>query len=355
MPEQINPISSHEVLLQKLLLFNEYEELGKQYYDVYHEPLSYSQYLYLTSVLQQHRTIKGLFYPRALAKQEAIKKQFRENYGITGLTEQDFFREDQNITIEKLLRYIHIPAHKHHFVECSFVISGTCTHIIDGNTFIQEKGCVTTITPGINHELIAPADCLCLTIKIRGSHFPTMHIPNFPIFVYPISFECQDDAFVFHILLEIYRQQETQRIYSEELINELFQVLFTYIMQNYRDTLQILISGNERDHLLIQILNYMFENYQTITLKSLAEHFHFNSSYLSDRIRKQTGKPFIKILKEFKLRQAAELLIKTDMKLGNICEEIGYKNTAQFIREFKKQYNTTPIAYRKDRERCRTF
>lgn len=337
----------HEKLAYEIYALNKCEKLGKQYYEKYQKPLTYSQYLYLSTLSSSKQDINNLSTPKALAAQKDIEKNFSQKYHTTGLLEEDFFREDHNIEIEKLLRYIRIPSHRHAFLECSFVLHGTCTHIIDGNAFIQGPGCFTIISSLTPHELNASNDCLCLTIKVRSSHLPTMRIPNLPTFVYPLSLDCGHDAFICHAILELYRQQKNQKMYSSELVNDLFQVLLTYILQNYKDTMQILISGNNHDYQFVEIMNYIFENYRTITLESLAKHFHFNSSYLSDLFHKKAGQTFSHLLKDYKLRQAADLLITTSMKLANICEEVGYKDTAQFIREFKKNYQLTPIAYRK--------
>ncbi|MBQ2666992.1 MAG: helix-turn-helix domain-containing protein, partial [Clostridia bacterium] len=49
----------------------------------------------------------------------------------------------------------------------------------------------------------------------------------------------------------------------------------------------------------------------------------------------------------FKLDRAQKLLQTTDMKLDDICDAIGYSDTTQFIRDFKKKYEITPAKYRK--------
>ena len=52
-------------------------------------------------------------------------------------------------------------------------------------------------------------------------------------------------------------------------------------------------------------------------------------------------------MREFKLNRAQKLLQTTNLKLDDICESIGYSDTTQFIRDFKKQYGITPAKYRK--------
>lgn len=340
-------ITSYENLFQELLELNSQETLGKQYFNSYHNYLSYTQFLYLSAHSSENTPARSLISYKAMAEQQKLQEEFHHKYHEFGLTEQDFFHEDHNIEIERLYRYISIPRHKHIFVECSCVLRGSCKHIVNGCEYIQHEGDFTVLTPGVEHEQIPDTDCVCLTIKIRTSLFNKLRIPNLPIFVCPVNFLCGNDHFVFYILLSIYEQQKNNQVYSDQLVTDMFQVLMTYIMQNYRDTMQLLIAETVQDAKITPILNYMYENYQTITLRSLAKYFHFNESYLSNMIHKQFNKPFSKILKEFKLLQAAELLKTTDMKLSNICDAVGYKDTRQFMRNYKEQYGITPAKDRK--------
>ena len=61
----------------------------------------------------------------------------------------------------------------------------------------------------------------------------------------------------------------------------------------------------------------------------------------------QAGRSFSETVKDFKLRKAAELLKTKNWKLDQICEEIGYRDTRQFIRSFKEMYGITPDRFRK--------
>lgn len=338
---------NYETVLQSLSSLDNTETLGKQFYLTYQKLLNHAQYLYLNTLAADNFSLNKLFSPSAVNTQNALAEEFKKRYGEYGLTEEDFFHKDSKIEIEKLLRYIHIPTHKHFFIECSYVFSGSCTHVINGCEYTNQAGMFTVIPPGVPHELIANENCLCVTIKIRNNTFHQLHIPNLPSFVYPLGFSCEEDIFVRNTLLTIYDQQRKKSVYHTEIIQDLFQVLLTYIMQNYRDTMQIMFSEFSTDETMIQVLNYMYENYQNITLHALAKHFHFNDAYLSNRIHKEFDKPFSKILREFKLHQAAGLLQTTDLKLEDICTEIGYKDSRQFIRNFKEQYNITPAKYRK--------
>ena len=337
------------VLFQELLELNPYETVGKKYQAQYGQPLNYVQFLYMMQRPQSTHTVEQLTAPEAVLLQQGLHRQFREKYSGT-LTEDGFIQDGRQMEIEQLLRYIDIPAHKHDFVECAFVLSGTCSHLIGEYPYIHKAGSCAIIPPWVEHHLTPSPDCVCLTVKVRNRAFSRLDIPNLPNFVYPVALQYGQDSFITHTILTMYEQQERGKIYHEQVIELLFRAMLVYITQNYRDTFQYLVTRAVHSRRTMDILNYAFENYQSITLNALADHFHFSSAYLSNFIRQQTGETFSYLLKEFKLKQAARLLAETKLQLNDICGQIGYSDTSQFISSFKEMYGITPLKYRRQHD-----
>lgn len=334
--------------LENLTQLEPLERLGKQNYERYGKPLSHSQFLVLMeSSKSSFLSLNDIQSPSFEAKCRKLEQDYTSQYRQSGLRAQDFIRADRNIEIEKLLRYVHIPVHKHDFMELVFVFSGTCIHTVEGQSFQQGTGTFTIVNSFTRHELVASADCLCMTTKVRIDTFRDFHIPNLPLLVVPVSFDCGDDAFMRDMLLTIYEQQTNEACYHDEIMSLLLQSVLIYCMQNFRDTVKFLYAGTKLEGRMLEIMNYMFENYQNITLRGLAQHFSYSEPYLCKLFREEAGSTFTQILREFKLKQAKKLLQTTDQKLNEICDSIGYSDATQFIRDFKQQYGSTPAKYRK--------
>lgn len=337
----------NSVLYKRIERLNHYEQIGKLYFETYNENLNYSQYLYLCKHSHVRLGISDLFTLSAIAEQKQIEKEIQSRTNELGLDEQYFLAEKNNIEIEQALRYVNIPKHRHQFVECVYIMEGSCEHTIDNNSFHQTKGHFTILTGHVEHQVNTSPDSICLGIKIRSDTFLKFNIPNLPLFAIPICFNCGEDQFVHDLILYIYNQQEEHLTYHEDIISNLFQTLLTRCLQKHQDTMQFLYTTSPLQGKMVEIANYMFENYQTITLRALAEHFHYSESYLSNLIHETAGITFTTILSNFKMEQASSLLQKTNLKLNVICDSIGYKDTTQFIRDFKKRYKITPAKYRK--------
>ena len=122
---------------------------------------------------------------------------------------------------------------------------------------------------------------------------------------------------------------------------------FSYLVQNYENTIEFSSGESLLNNRMIEIENYMRQNYKTCTLQNTADYFYLNPSYLSTIVRKQTGFTFSFIIRRIKMENAAEMLTKTNLKVEQICENVGYSDTTQFIKTFKAYFGSTPLKYRK--------
>ncbi len=340
-------MANYNHLIRELSRLDSYEKAGLDSFRRTGTMLRHGQYLYLVMHGTDRHTLETINDPPALQEQGQIVASFHERYRNTGLTEEDFMPPGMNVAIEKLLRYIEIPAHSHEFIECAYVLRGSCIHRVGESEVVQQEGSFILIPVPTRHQLIAVGDSLCLTMKIRLSHFIKMSIPHLPSMVYPISFQCRKDPSAESMLLFLYEQQGLAMPYQKELMESTAASLITYILQRYMDTIQPLYSIALRDQRILDMVNYMYNHFRTVTLHDLAAEFHYNESYLSRMFQEQAGRSFSETVKDFKLRKAAELLKTKNWKLDHICEEIGYKDTRQFIRSFKDMYGITPDRFRK--------
>jgi len=68
--------------------------------------------------------------------------------------------------------------------------------------------------------------------------------------------------------------------------------------------------------------------------------------WLSKEIKKLTGRNYIELVQEKRLKQAAYLLDNTNMSVMNVGLSVGYDNLSYFHRIFQKAFGMTPRRYR---------
>lgn len=85
-----------------------------------------------------------------------------------------------------------------------------------------------------------------------------------------------------------------------------------------------------------------------LTLKDLSEKYYVNSAYLGQLFRKKYGCSFKDYLNRRRIEEAAKLLRKTDMKVYEIAEAVGYKDSDYFVNKFIEAMGCTPTKYKKN-------
>lgn len=94
-------------------------------------------------------------------------------------------------------------------------------------------------------------------------------------------------------------------------------------------------------------LTYIKENYkEKIYVRDLSNLLNMNEQYFCRFFKKTIGRSPIDYINEYRIKQAAHLLEETNLPVTEICLECGFHNMGNFLREFKKYMDTTPLQYR---------
>lgn len=85
----------------------------------------------------------------------------------------------------------------------------------------------------------------------------------------------------------------------------------------------------------------------SISLGAVAEFVGLNEKYFSTRFSNETGISFIAYLTELRIKKAKEMIERTNMKVYEISEAVGYSSVEHFTRVFKRITGRTPTTYMK--------
>lgn len=121
----------------------------------------------------------------------------------------------------------------------------------------------------------------------------------------------------------------------------------TRMLMDYGDYLMQL-RRNQSQAVLGQIENDMRSNFrENLTLKDMGAKYFINAAYLGQIFKKQYGESFKDRLNRIRMERAEELLLHTDMKIYEIAEKVGYRDSDYFINRFLAMKGCTPTKYRK--------
>ena len=99
---------------------------------------------------------------------------------------------------------------------------------------------------------------------------------------------------------------------------------------------------------LNKVFDFIERNYQdAIGLVEVAQFVGYSPAYLTDLVRRQTGRPVHDWIIERRMTEACRLLRETNDSASQIAEVTGYQTTGYFFRQFRQRHGTTPQAWRK--------
>ena len=83
------------------------------------------------------------------------------------------------------------------------------------------------------------------------------------------------------------------------------------------------------------------------TLVSLAQAFASNRTTLNNRFKARYGLSIMKYIRKLRLNEAASLLTETNLAITEIALSTGFNSSSYLNQVFKKEFNASPLEYRK--------
>ncbi|MBE6716991.1 MAG: helix-turn-helix domain-containing protein [Ruminococcaceae bacterium] len=106
-------------------------------------------------------------------------------------------------------------------------------------------------------------------------------------------------------------------------------------------------SGNIQQ-IISTILEYINENFKTVSEMDVAEHFSISYSYFSRSFKQIMNMSFKEYINYLKINEAQRLLLTTGKSITDISLELGFSSSSHFINVFKKYKNCSPKQYKKN-------
>lgn len=228
--------------------------------------------------------------------------------------------------------------HGHDFFEIEYILSGSGTYQIDGVSHSMEPGSLFFLSPANIHAVIGA--------KVEMFNVMFACEPNEAI-LYLLSSGarllklCDGDRSLAEALLtELVTVQQSDHHYAFTLLQCLLQKL-THIASATPAPLP-LYTG--------RAILFMLNNFRRgITLEDTSCYLGLSKAYFSDLFFREVGKNFKAYLDDLRFTYAENLLLLTDLPVGEVYLQSGFADYANFARRFKVRYGTSPSAYRRQK------
>lgn len=282
------------------------------------------------------------------------------------IQESELFWKGQDV-----FTFLHMPyqldaMHRHDFFEISYVFSGSCTFLFEGESVSLSAGDICIVTPMAQHSLSLGPECLSLAVAVRRDVMDSLFSQLLTRqdllsrFFYNslygsrhanyILIKTGNDPLVF--------ATAQQLTYETNLIEDcipcccvgLMNLFLARALRAAQNSVALYRyeEHSKQDFDFILVLQYIQQNYRTVSLAELGKTFHFDEKYLSKLIQKNMGQNFIDVLRTVKMNHAVDYLTNTSMGVSSIAEAVGYDSADYFSRAFRRVYGMSPQQYRKN-------
>lgn len=245
----------------------------------------------------------------------------------------------------------------HFEYEMILITSGKASATINHKTYLVGKGSLLFISRLERHNFHILEEPYCRYVLSVSSNLIMSHLKQpelISIFIHrPANFNhamqiendlyCGILAMVQKMTEEYAHQQEFFTAYSVSL-------LISILIELYRalpGAFPLRSHGTMTDAVL-SAQKYVNDHFQSkLTLQEIADANFVSRHALSLAFKEIVGITFKEYLLLFRITEAKNLLITTDLSVAQIAERVGYINVNNFVKIFKKFQHTTPLQYRK--------
>ena len=254
--------------------------------------------------------------------------------------------------------------HVHHFFELVFIEEGSGRHGVGGRMVEAGPGDLFLIAPGEVHDpsglkdacewIVAfgadaldpgrsdadlfsalPDDLLLLAfLKLRGVETGHFQIPEGerPLWVQRLT--------------QLEREQHEQQLGFMEAARALLVLLLTDTARLAAPHLAAYAPATRP--LLTNVFRIIDARYRdSISLSDVADAVGHAPAYLTDLVRRETGRTVLSWIVERRMAEARYLLLETDYSVEQSAEAVGYRHTSHFIRQFDRLHAMTPSVWRR--------
>ncbi|MDD7739667.1 MAG: AraC family transcriptional regulator [Fusicatenibacter sp.] len=259
-------------------------------------------------------------------------------------------------------RFPAVPLHWHKEWEINYVLEGEGMFRCEDRVFYMKTGDIILVQPNLLHGIF-PAEgrrVVYETLVFRqeillGSYddrcyrevLHPLSVGEHTITV-PITAGCGNYDSIRQAVKTMFACVRENRAKADLLLkSELLRIF--YLVESEADLCRVSTEHTQNFlEPLRPVLAYMQKHYQEpLQVSDLADIANLSESYFMYRFKQTFGIGAIEYLNQLRIKTACDLLLDSDETAARIAFESGFRNLANFNRNFKKSVGCTPTEYRK--------
>ncbi|UMB61167.1 AraC family transcriptional regulator [Lutibacter sp. A80] len=247
--------------------------------------------------------------------------------------------------------------HKRDFFEIAILHTSNTNIQIGNQTMNELKNSLAIVSPFqvINYSVVPPNNDYGYIIYFNTSIFTNLNksyeLQNefsfFKIHTIPIYQITEDDfKTILPIAQELYKESRSTALHNREIVSSLLLILLYKVKratQNNKD----IISTNRFDSIMSKFEQQILKgNNKFFSVNEYASQMNISSIYLTECVKKATGKSAQKVIIDYKMLYAKTLLHQMDKTVAEVAYALDFNEVANFNQFFKRNTGMTATQFR---------
>ncbi|MBR5922249.1 MAG: AraC family transcriptional regulator [Clostridia bacterium] len=245
--------------------------------------------------------------------------------------------------------------HYHENIELIYCDNGELCVTMPSETIVLQPGDFIYLAPNTPHSTDAKSD--------TNEHIFVKFLPSFlhvtasrkipPVnyfisltpkcFVFKSNPENKDE--IRNLFFDCYRNFSHTDYFKRLIFRSSVMRLMAYVFENSISNI-----NEERSKtipaVLLAVLDYIDNNYATVTLEEAADFCSLSYSYFSRTFKSTFNIPFSNYVIKKRVEKSLNLIANSNLSLNDIALECGFANLSHFIKCFTNEKSITPRQFR---------
>lgn len=247
--------------------------------------------------------------------------------------------------------------HFHSFYEVMILLSPKAYHFIEGKRYDIVTNDLILLAPSVLHQSEymegAPSDRIIIGFTAPGKDHPyakeyenILSVFDNPCPIYRFEPKLQSELYGYlNDIVQLLKNEDKMTCGLAVHLKFTEFLLKLYNIRHENRYAPNITSGVQEK--IYTITNYIHAHYsEPLSLNSIAEAFFMSPYYLSHQFKEVTGYTVVQYIQMTRIKNVQYLLLNSDMKISDICDQAGFSSFSQFNRIFRKFCKVSPSDYK---------
>lgn len=233
------------------------------------------------------------------------------------------------------------------FYQVYCIMEGKAAFRVNGEQADVEQGMIVLLTPGTPHGILPVLGDAAPSLRLLEAKF-TVQEDTLREELSRIPPVCRGTEKLCAQFYDVFLEGVRKDVHYESVVTGLFSAWLYRLIRHAREFEADGTKGDISPRVTTRIKRYLEAHFrEEVSLDRLAEATGYSKNYLCRVFRENAGLTINNYLNEVRISRAVDLLVGTDMDLGEIAQACGYNSVYYFIKSFKKRIGIPPGSYRK--------